>query len=124
MDDAEWAAYMGGNSYLATVSIASHLYSLGLKDSQWIKGAFHGETGKSDWRSGRGMLNGSNETVGDLQYSGYAHVNSNGSISYALSFNWNDVMDPNSNYFGDTVGAMLFPGTPYNVHISWFDVIT
>lgn len=124
LNDAEWSAYMRNNEHLATVSIASHLYSLDIKNSGRISGAFHGDTGKNDWRSGHGMLNGSNSFVGDLEYSGYAHVNSDGSISYLLSFTWNDRMDPNSNHFGDTVGAALFPGTPYNVHISWTDLIT
>ncbi|MFM7854926.1 MAG: hypothetical protein ACKO96_24105 [Flammeovirgaceae bacterium] len=123
LNNAEWSAYMRSNDYLANVSIASHLYSLGIKNSGWISGSFHGETGKSDWSSGYGMLGGSNVRVGDLQYSGYAHVNDNGSISYLLNFTWNDIMDPNPSHFGDRVGAALFPGTPYNVHISWTDII-
>jgi len=124
LNSAEWSRYMRSNDYLANVSIASHLYSLGIKNSGRISGSFAGKTGKDDWRSGYGMLNGSNARVGGLQYAGYAHVNSNGSISYLLNFTWNDIMDPKLSELGDRVGSALFPGTPYTVHISWTDLIT
>ncbi|MDL5050860.1 RHS repeat-associated core domain-containing protein, partial [Oscillatoria amoena NRMC-F 0135] len=125
LNDAEWSAYMKANSYLATVSIASHLYGLGIKDSQPLKGSFHGETGVNGISSGYGMLNGSNSRVGDLQYSGYAyaHNDGTGTVSYLLTFTWNDIMDPNFTYIEDRIGAKIFPGTPYNVHITWTDVI-
>jgi RHS repeat-associated protein len=124
LNDSEWSTYMKSNDYLATVSIASHLWGLGIKHSGRITGSFHAETGKSDWKSGHGMLNGSNADVGNLQYSGYAYVNDNGSVSFLLKFTWNDIMDPNPQYFGDRVGSALFPGTPYIIHISWTDLIT
>ncbi|NOS93402.1 MAG: hypothetical protein HOP30_15895 [Cyclobacteriaceae bacterium] len=123
LNSVEWHNYMKKNDYLATVSIATHLYGLNIKNSGWIKGSFHGETGKSDWSSGYGMLNGSNARVGDLEYFGYAYVHDTGSVSYLLSFTWNDIMDPNAAYLGDIIGAALFSGTPYNVHISWTDLI-
>jgi hypothetical protein len=28
-------------------------------------------------------------------------------------------MDPNFKYAGDKIGSTIFPGTAYNVHITW-----
>jgi hypothetical protein len=84
-----------------------------------IIGRMHGETGVNGYSNGYGMLNGSNSRVGDLEYFGVAVPGKDGSMTYNLTMTFHDIMDPNFQYYGDMIGASIYPGTPYNVHITW-----
>ena len=84
-----------------------------------IIGRMHGETGVNGYSNGYGMLNGSNSRVGDLEYFGIAVPGTDGSMIYNLTMTFHDIMDPNFQYDYDEIGASIYPGTPYNVHITW-----
>ena len=119
LNNTEWGDYMRADKYL-TYLISNEMkkrYVPGYSGT--VVGRMHGETQGSGYRSGYELLNGSNDNVGDLEFFGNASLNSDGSSTYNLIMTFHDVMDPNFKYTGDKIGASIFPGTPYDVHITW-----
>jgi RHS repeat-associated protein len=119
LDDQEWGDYMRADEYLTDL-IGKEIikrYSDGAEGT--IAGRMHGETHDSGYSTGYGMLNGSNSRVGDLEYFGMAYPNKDGTATIDLILTFHDIMDPNFKYAGDKIGSTIFPGTAYNVHITW-----
>ena len=103
---------------------------------QTLSVRFHGEM-ENGYFTGYELLHGSKgiadrgpwkgEDQGDVQMRGTATVvnDSNGTrtITYDLTFTWNDIVDPNPTYGGDTFMSSLLHavGNPrdYKVKISW-----
>ncbi len=119
LNNEEWANYMFGSDYLTRLILKEMDKRYAGSSGGTIIGRMHGETGVSGYSSGYGMLNGSNAYVGDLEYFGVAVPGADGSMTYNLTMTFHDIMDPNFQYYGDKIGAKIYPGTPYNVHISW-----
>lgn len=124
LDSEEWAKYMRDDEVLNALIGKEMEKRYGAAFDGSVIGRMHGETKENSYRTGYGLLNGSNRDVGDLEYLGVAIPNANGTTTFNLTFTWHDKMDPNSNYFWDKVGAAVFPGTSYNVHITWSATIT
>ena len=124
LNDEEWGAYMRAAVDLNRLITSEMLRRHGDGYSGTIIGRMHGETGENGYDSGYALLSGSNSTVGNLEYLGAATPNADGSITFNLTLTWHDIMDPNPNYWRDVPLAKVFPGTQYDVHITWTVSIT
>ena len=93
---------------------------------------FHVELPENSGLSGYALLHGSNKSVGDFQLLGFAEVGDainpkegDWDIELNLRFVFNDIVDPNSNYWTDTVKNALANivtlGQPesYQLSIHW-----
>ena len=64
--------------------------------------------GRENQLEGKSLLYGSNRSAGDFQIWGHATRNCNGTVSFAVRYEWNDIIDPNYKHGIDRWLAPIF----------------
>jgi hypothetical protein len=123
MQDGVWGDYMRANGLLS-----AQIHDALSKDAKNRTG-----TGpvnirmsaviQNGYSTGYEMLHGTHAGVGGFEINGFATFNE-GAFTYQVQMIWHDIIDPNPQYFMDTVysGVLSVLGPKdYEVHISWSD---
>jgi hypothetical protein len=138
-DNRFWADYMKANINLKA-DLKNRLYlkaqELCLQDRrsrvESVDEKFHQEVKNGEGINGYEYLHGTNEIVGGFKIFGYAKIDKESdcgcTIKFILTFNWNDVIDPNLEYGTDKwkkkaadILSILpsFELTDYTIRIFW-----
>ena len=76
------------------------------------------------------FLHGTNESVGGFKISGSVMKNTNGDVTYMMTYTWNDIIDPNNMYTTDIEKSNAAKGNgivkpkDYEIHLTWNDATT
>ncbi|MEQ8386352.1 MAG: hypothetical protein RH949_28750 [Coleofasciculus sp. A1-SPW-01] len=94
-----------------------------------IAETFHVSIENGESIVGYQYLHGTNANVGDFQITGTSSsvfdAGGTRTITLALSYTWNDVIDPNPQYTTDNIKSLfaeritLGRAEPYTIHITW-----
>lgn len=123
-----YGPYMMKNSKLksAVQSMLSNEFSkMGNGTSRRINIRKHVKMENGEQIIGYQYLHGTNSAAGDFKIKGTATKDSDGNVDADLFFEWNDVIDPNFQYYTDTIKAQIaqqIPGanpTNYIIRIGW-----
>src|ERR1051325_620200 len=80
------------------------------------------DVGRGDQLAGTSLLFGSNKTVGDFQIWGHATRTCNGTVTFDVRYEWNDIIDPNYKYGIDWLFGHAFQmggARNYTITIFW-----
>jgi hypothetical protein len=111
LDSDAWGKYMMASKWLAFQlrNVIRNDARRRTRSGAWIT-RFHAEFEENGYTTGYGLLHGTNRNVGDFEIVGLANVTQDSwekKVYYNLTFEWNDIQDPNKKYPGDIVLAAL-----------------
>jgi len=128
-NDSSWSTYMMNNASLqANVNdvLYAQVRTMQRGEKRSINLSIHMEIENGEGVVGYQYLHGTNKKVGDFQISGTicSHAD-DGSVAFNMTYQWNDVIDPNLTYESDgakaTIANMLFNPKDYTIRIRWND---
>ena len=134
--DESWSNYMMSNETLA-LQTGYYLNPIGENLQEGESKEVYIEVpiilqDEANNHSGYMLLYGSNKNVGGYQMNGTISKDLNGTVTYDMSYTFNDIMDPNDEYLEDVIGyagMKLLKSqhsditlNDYNIKITWSDV--
>ena len=137
-DDPIWSKYMTADPTLAGQILSNLIPAVqklvdGKKIGRFpLAERFHAQFAKNSGMSGYALLDGTNSTVGDFLVTGFAEVweaydpvDGDYDIELDLTLVFNDIVDPNKNYWTDvvrsTIAKLATPNSSgnYRLSIGW-----
>jgi hypothetical protein len=130
-NESKWSRYMKASETLKGIVSSRLLDFLKNIDTNSVTNvdfAFQGFVDNGESITGYNYLHGTVESEGDFHITGTILRLEDGSFINALTFTWNDIIDPNYNYTTDQIkskiGNVLSLGqaADYKIKIEWFSL--
>lgn len=132
-NDKSWAKYMTDNELLlpqVREIINGYMSQVENGGSMTFNEKMAMEIENGEQIIGYQYLHGANMDVGGFNISGTIAKNENGAATVSMTYQWNDIIDPNFFYDTDSAKAKFANSIPfanptdYTIRISWADVST